>query len=512
LQFQELIMPQLNQISQSLTAQSTKPLEKQNDNSFLALLELLGSKNSKSVETEEAELEITMDTLGISNVPYPQKLMNFLSQGVLNTEQQENCRTNQLADVPKNSLETIVLNKKQLPFEIIAEKPKTALALKDNETKILFPNLSLDENLSSEVKDLRKINELNILNTIDANDDANEKVGKLDVLGKKPKVLIASQSTEQISLDKEIEVGKALTSTLKNEIPENPSLLLRNETSAEVTEFLKYQISDEQENQPLLKHQIQEQFNKLNVVISNNSQEFLENEQDNLSFMKNQMVEQINKSNVVISNNSQETLKNEQDNLTFIKNRIQNKISSSNSIENNNFKGILEQTSFTNASDVSEPLVPIKEIPEFLLKQISSKVKHNKLDGSSEISLKLKPEELGKLTLRLAAHDGQVSVKILTASNQVRDLVEQNITQLKQSLTSQGIKCTNVDVQVGNESNLPQFLGQQFNPFNQSRNWSKNKSFTGKKGKDENRVNSIYPEESSNDNRKSGLSRLEILV
>ncbi|MFZ5943706.1 MAG: flagellar hook-length control protein FliK [Bacillota bacterium] len=157
--------------------------------------------------------------------------------------------------------------------------------------------------------------------------------------------------------------------------------------------------------------------------------------------------------------------------------------------------------------------VPIKELPDFLQKQIQSRLITNKVDGSQELSIKLKPAELGKLTVQITANNGQVSVKILTENSNVRELVEQNLVQLKHSLSTQGIKCESINVQVGTDSSFNQFMGHQFNPFNHSRqsNKYKNSSFNSdKRNSSEQITEQLRP--LGQGGRKQGISKVELFA
>ncbi|MFZ7104596.1 MAG: flagellar hook-length control protein FliK [Peptococcaceae bacterium] len=161
-------------------------------------------------------------------------------------------------------------------------------------------------------------------------------------------------------------------------------------------------------------------------------------------------------------------------------------------------------------TETLEPEVPVKEIPEFLLKQISGKFLANKSDGTQELNIRLKPAELGKMSLHLTANNGQVTVKILTDNMNARELVEQNIIHLKQSLADQGIKCNAIDVQVNADSSFNQFMGHQSNPFNQSRQSSRNKVIYSNNKKRSNDI--LTGIENSKQPAKPGLSRLELLA
>lgn len=80
---------------------------------------------------------------------------------------------------------------------------------------------------------------------------------------------------------------------------------------------------------------------------------------------------------------------------------------------------------------------------------------------ASEMVIKLKPEHLGELTLRVAVEHGEVTASFHTNNPEVRGIIESSLPQLKQDMASQGIKVDNVGVYAG----LSQFdsRGQQAN-------------------------------------------------
>ena len=153
---------------------------------------------------------------------------------------------------------------------------------------------------------------------------------------------------------------------------------------------------------------------------------------------------------------------------------------------------------------LKEPEVTPKELPNFILKQISNNLKFNKLTGASELSIRLKPEELGKMTLQLLAQEGQISIKIITENIRAREIIEHNLLHLKQTLANQGIKCTEVEVQVSTDSTFNEFMGQQHNhPFNQSRSKHYGKANSlGTYDRNQLPIEEVYQEETT-----SSLSR-----
>jgi flagellar hook-length control protein FliK len=66
--------------------------------------------------------------------------------------------------------------------------------------------------------------------------------------------------------------------------------------------------------------------------------------------------------------------------------------------------------------------------------------------ANSEMVIKLKPEHLGELTLKIAVDNGTVSATFHTASAEVRSAIEASLPQLRQDMASQGLKVDYVGV------------------------------------------------------------------
>ena len=74
------------------------------------------------------------------------------------------------------------------------------------------------------------------------------------------------------------------------------------------------------------------------------------------------------------------------------------------------------------------------------------------LDGSkSEMVMQLKPESLGKLSLKVVAEHGIVTAKFIVENSQVKHIIETNMQALKDALEEQGLKIEGLSVSVGQE-------------------------------------------------------------
>jgi flagellar hook-length control protein FliK len=75
----------------------------------------------------------------------------------------------------------------------------------------------------------------------------------------------------------------------------------------------------------------------------------------------------------------------------------------------------------------------------------------NKLDivqqkGFSEATISLRPEHLGKLDVQITLQNGQLVARFMTEHVMAKDMLEQQMMQLRSSLQSQGIQVERLEV------------------------------------------------------------------
>lgn len=90
--------------------------------------------------------------------------------------------------------------------------------------------------------------------------------------------------------------------------------------------------------------------------------------------------------------------------------------------------------------------------PKEIIEQMVEKISLIQSKKVSELTLDLKPDYLGKMTIKLAMEEGVLTARFLTDNPQVKNLLESNLSTLRQQLESQGIKVekTEVNVQLNN--------------------------------------------------------------
>lgn len=72
--------------------------------------------------------------------------------------------------------------------------------------------------------------------------------------------------------------------------------------------------------------------------------------------------------------------------------------------------------------------------------------------GKSEMLIRLTPEELGKVELKIEVHKDQVIAKMNVASQMVKEAIEANLSDLKSSLKDKGYDVTSFDVNLSDHS------------------------------------------------------------
>ena len=127
-----------------------------------------------------------------------------------------------------------------------------------------------------------------------------------------------------------------------------------------------------------------------------------------------------------------------------------------------NFQQTMQSARAGAAADVQAPVSQLTQdfdIPE----QIVEQARLIRRTENTEMVIRLKPEHLGELTLKVTvAANGSVNASFHSDNAQVRAIIENSLVQLKQELSNQGIKVDNVEVSAElNRDGLLNGQGQQ---------------------------------------------------
>lgn len=84
--------------------------------------------------------------------------------------------------------------------------------------------------------------------------------------------------------------------------------------------------------------------------------------------------------------------------------------------------------------------------------QVIQSAKITVTDGKSEATIKLNPDFLGKVEMKVLVEDGKVNVKFTAENSVVQNAILENINDLKRSLTEAGLDVENVLVSLADQS------------------------------------------------------------
>ncbi len=73
--------------------------------------------------------------------------------------------------------------------------------------------------------------------------------------------------------------------------------------------------------------------------------------------------------------------------------------------------------------------------------------------GNTEVTMRIDPQELGEVTIRLSSHDQKVSGEIVVENQKVQEIVQRHLSTLRDALAGQGIQIENIDVSVNDRGN-----------------------------------------------------------
>jgi flagellar hook-length control protein FliK len=127
--------------------------------------------------------------------------------------------------------------------------------------------------------------------------------------------------------------------------------------------------------------------------------------------------------------------------------------------------GTAENGGLSKTAGDMEALKTLKEHPVIkrdILTQVIDKAKVVFNGDKSEMVLSLRPESLGKLSLKVVTEHGIITAKFIAESQQVKEVLESNMQLLKDSLEKQGVSIQGLSVSVDSNTSR-EFNGHKNN-------------------------------------------------
>ncbi len=107
-----------------------------------------------------------------------------------------------------------------------------------------------------------------------------------------------------------------------------------------------------------------------------------------------------------------------------------------------------------------------RELPGYLLNQVSRQIIRLRNAGKNDITLQLKPPHLGRMKLQIEHTAGGIKVGIVVESHAAKDMLLAHSQDLKTSLAHQGLRLDRIDVEANADFN--QSMAHAGREFNQS--------------------------------------------
>ncbi|MCQ6557916.1 flagellar hook-length control protein FliK [Paenibacillus mendelii] len=122
--------------------------------------------------------------------------------------------------------------------------------------------------------------------------------------------------------------------------------------------------------------------------------------------------------------------------------------------------------------------VPVQQFAETMESLVVKQLQVSSANGISEARISLYPERLGQVDVRITVHNGQLTAMFLTDTASARDMLENQMTQLRSALQAQGLQVDKLEVsqnQNADQANLFHDRGGSSNRDQQATKRNKSK-------------------------------------
>ncbi len=115
--------------------------------------------------------------------------------------------------------------------------------------------------------------------------------------------------------------------------------------------------------------------------------------------------------------------------------------------------------------------VPVQQFAEQMEKFLVKQFILTQGNGISEAKLTLNPEHLGQVDIRIVMHNGQLTAQFMTDNAMARDILENQMSQLRTALNGQGLQIEKIEVvQQPVSSSNASFMQQEHRQSNSGNN------------------------------------------
>lgn len=245
----------------------------------------------------------------------------------------------------------------------------------------------------------------------------------------------------------------------------NYSLELNNNDMKEIINNINHLINEGRNNS----NKINESLNSLIDKIKNQIKDLDKSSQEDSMYENLDTVGILNQSKI----DEYKSSKGTSNDIEY----LENIVSADDNSYINSFVGINEfNTVYRNSTsnDIPQPVTEIRQ--EFITEDIIKSVKYMKNSDLEELNVKLNPRNLGEISIKLSKNKEHSNLLITVDDNNILDLVNKNIEDIKKHLndTDINIKDIVINVKSENENLFSDNLNKEFNQNNSNKNKKNN--------------------------------------
>ena len=307
---------------------------------------------------------------------------------------------------------------------------------------------------------------------------------------------IKSSLNSKLNLN-EVENTKNILDAIENlhtSSESNYSLELNHNDMKEIINNINYLINEGRNNS----NKINESLNSLIDKIKNQIKDLDKSSQEDSMYENLDTVGILNQSKI----DEYKSSKGTSNDIEY----LENIVSADDNSYINSFVGINEfNTVYRNSTsnDIPQPVTEIRQ--EFITEDIIKSVKYIKNSDLEELNVKLNPRNLGEISIKLSKNKEHSNLLITVDDNNILDLVNKNIEDIKKHLNDTDINIKDIVINVKSENeNL--FSDNLNKEFNQDRRFNQNNSNKNKKN------NNQIIEELHNSEHNKDDDNLNILI
>lgn len=307
---------------------------------------------------------------------------------------------------------------------------------------------------------------------------------------------IKSSLNSKLNLN-EVENTKNILDAIENlhtSSESNYSLELNNNDMKEIINNINHLINEGRNNS----NKINESLNSLIDKIKNQIKDLDKSSQEDSMYENLDTVGILNQSKI----DEYKSSKGTSNDIEY----LENIVSADDNSYINSFVGINEfNTVYRNSTsnDIPQPVTEIRQ--EFITEDIIKSVKYMKNSDLEELNVKLNPRNLGEISIKLSKNKEHSNLLITVDDNNILDLVNKNIEDIKKHLNDTDINIKDIVINVKSENeNL--FSDNLNKEFNQDRRFNQNNSNKNKKN------NNQIIEELHNSEHNKDDDNLNILI